>query len=88
VVLAILWAMPAVIAAMYYVGPYARSGIGDGPGRAELSDATVAVFVDALRPSNHAITPYVAGLLGALAASAVQRTGGSRQSGSAADGDV
>ena len=73
VVLAILWAMPAATSAMHYVGPYARSGMGDGPGRAELVDATRDVFVDALRPSNHLVMPYVVGLLVALAFAAVQR---------------
>ena len=78
VVLAILWAMPAVTAAMYYVGPYARSGMGDGPGRAELVDATRDVFAAALRPSNHLVTPYVVGLLVALAVTAVQRSAAER----------
>ena len=73
VVLAILWAMPAAISAMYYVGPYARSGMGEGLGRSELVDATRAVFVAALRPSNHLVMPYVVGLLLALAFTAVLR---------------
>jgi hypothetical protein len=79
VVIAILWAMPAVTTALYYVGPYARSGMADGVGRAELVDATRQVFVDALRPSNHAITPYVAGLLVALAATYAVGLGGLRR---------
>ena len=70
VVLAILWTLPAVTAAMYYVGPYARSGMGQGPGRTELLDATRDVFMQALRPSNHQTTPYVVGLLVALAVTA------------------
>ena len=65
--LAIIWATPSMFAAMYYVGPYARSGMGTGPGRAELIDATWDVFVQALRPSNHLTTPYVGGLLVAVA---------------------
>lgn len=72
-VLAILWAMPAAISAMHYVGPYARSGMGQGQGRTELVDATRDVFVDALRPGNHLVMPYVVGLLVALAFVAVQR---------------
>ena len=71
VVLALMWAMPAAISATYYVGPYARSGMGEGSGRAELVDATRDVFVAALRPSNHLVTPYVVGLLVALAVTAV-----------------
>jgi hypothetical protein len=70
--------MPAVMAAMYYVGPYARAGMGTGAERAELIDAAGAVFVDALRPSHHAITPYVAGLLVALAATAAHAWRGVR----------
>jgi hypothetical protein len=73
VVVALLWAMPAAFSAMFYVGPYARSGMGEGPGRAELVDATRDVFVAALRPGNHLVTPYVVGLLSALVFTAVQR---------------
>lgn len=73
VVLGILWAMPAAISAMYYAGPYGRSGMGGGAGRAELIDATRAVFVEALRPGNHLVTPYIVGLLIAFVFAAVQR---------------
>jgi hypothetical protein len=67
VVLGILWVVPAVFSAMYYVGPYARAGMGVGAGRDELVDATRAVLGDALLPSHHVITPYVVGPLVAIA---------------------
>lgn len=67
-VVAVFWIWPAVTAALFYAGSYARSGMGSGAGRAELGDATSDVFVQALLPANHAVTPYV---LGVLAASTV-----------------
>lgn len=61
-----LWVWPAVTAALFYVGVYARSGMGDGAGRAELIAATRDVFFQALLPNNHVQAPFVVGLVAAV----------------------